>query len=171
MQPFVVKYADFSITNLVDSEETFHSSVRISFAKDKAREANLDLVCFNKPSNGKPALCKIVDFGKWKYYQKKSEKKEKQNAKKETKELRFTPVIGEHDLDHKIKQIIEFLENDDDVLITMRFKGIHRRLKDVGKQVVDDIINRCKDYGKESHRKQDNNSISVRIVKQTVKEK
>ena len=171
MNPFVVKYADFSATNLVDAEGEFHGSIRISLAKEKAREANLDLVCFNKPNRGKPALCKVIDFGKWKYHQKKAEKKERKHTKKCTKELKFTPVIDKHDLDHKIQQIIEFLEEGDDVLVTMRFKGFHKRLRNEGKLVVDEIAKQCKDYGKEAHRKQDSNSISVRLVKQIVKEK
>lgn len=168
MQPFVVNYADFRETNLVDADGSFYKLINISVAKSKAKDANLDLVCFNKPSNGKPALCKVIDFGKWKYYQSKAEKKERQQAKKETKEIRFTPVISQHDLDHKVKQIIEFLEEGDDVLVTMRFKGIHHRLKGEGRKIISEIIDRCKDYGKESHKKEDNSNISVRLVKQTV---
>jgi len=171
MNPFVVNYADFTETNLIDAEGKFLGVVRISVAKSKARESNMELVCFNKPSGKTPALCKILDYGKWKYQQEKSFKKDKQNARKETKEIRFTPVISEHDVDHKVKQVIEFLEDGDDVLITMRFKGIHHRLKDEGKRIVGEIIEKCKNYGKEDYRKQDNSNICIRMVKLTEKEK
>lgn len=171
MQPFIINYADFKETNLIDENGQFHSLIYILVAKNKAKEANLDLVCFSKPNGKTPALCKIIDYGKWKYQQEKLEKKEKLNSKKETKEIRFTPVIGEHDIEHKTKQIIEFLQDGDDVLITMRFKGIHHRLKEEGKRIISVILEKCKEYGKESHRKQDNDNICVRIIKQTEKEK
>lgn len=170
MQPFVINYADFIETNLIDSNGDFHKSIHISVAKSKAREAGLDLVCFNKPSGKSPALCKILDFGKWKYQQDKIEKKEKLNAKRETKEVKFTPVIDKNDIEHKVRQIIEFLQDGDDVLITMRFKGIHHRLKDEGRRVVSEILEKCKLYGKECHRKQDNDNISVRMAKLTPKD-
>lgn len=170
MHPFIISYADFTETNLVDADGTFLGIVHISVAKTKARDAKLDLVCFNKPTGKNPALCKILDYGKWKYQQEKAEKKNQQ-AKKETKEIRFTPVIGENDVDHKVKQILEFLEDGDDVLITMRFKGIHHRLKDEGRRIIGEILEKCKAHGKEHHRKQDNDSICVRMVKLTEKEK
>ena len=169
MQPFVVNYVDFKETNLIDADGKFYSLLNISIAKNKAREAGLDLICFNKPNGKSPALCKVLDYGKWKYNQGKLEKKEKLNSKKETKEIRFTPVISENDIEHKVKQIIEFLKEGDDVLVTMRFKGIHHRLKDEGKRIIGVIMEKCKDYGKESHRKNDNNFICVRLVKQTGK--
>lgn len=165
MQPFVVNYVDFKETNLIDEKGTFHKLLHISIAKTKARESGQDLVCFNKPSGSSPALCKIIDFGKWKYQQEKIEKKAKQAFKKETKEVRFTPVIGENDIEHKVKQISEFLKDGDDVLVTMRFKGIHHRLKDDGRRIVDQILDKCKDCGKEVHRKQDNDSICLRLAK------
>lgn len=171
MHPFVINYADFTETNLIDADGKFLGIVHISVAKSKAREANLELVCFNKPVGRTPALCKILDYGKWKYQQEKSEKKDRHNAKKETKEVRFTPVISEHDVEHKVKQIIEFLEEGDDVLISMRFKGIHHRLKDEGRRIIGEILEKCKAHGKEHHRKQDNDNICVRMVKLTEKEK
>lgn len=165
MQPFIVNYVDFKETNLIDANGQFNSLVHISIAKSKAKEAYLDLVCFNKPNGKTPALCKIIDYGKWKYQQDKIDKKEKLNSKKETKEIRFTPVISENDIEHKVRQIIEFLKEGDDVIVTMRFKGIHHRLKDEGKRIIGIILEKCKDYGKELHRKQDNNNICVRLVK------
>lgn len=165
MQPFVINYADFMETNLVDVDGTFKTKVRISLAKTLAKEAGLDLVCFNKPSGNNPALCKIIDYGKWKYQQEKIEKKERQGSKKETKEVKFTPVIDKHDVEHKVRQIKEFLADGDDVLVTMRFKGIHHRLKNEGKRIVNEIMESCKEVGKELHRKQDNDNISVRMVK------
>ena len=167
MQPFIVNYVDFKETNLIDAEGKFHGLLHISIAKNRAKDANLDLVCFNKPNGKTPALCKVIDYGKWKYQQDKVDKKAKLNSKKETKEIRFTPVICEGDIEHKVRQIIEFLQDGDDVLVTMRFKGIHHRLRDEGKRIIGVILEKCKEYGKEIHRSQDNNNICVRVVKQT----
>lgn len=163
MQPFIVNKVVFPETKLIDENGQFNQSVPVYVAINKAKEVGLDLVCFNKPDKGETALCKIIDFGKWKYHQEKILKQEKKKSKIETKEVRFTPVIGEHDIEHKVKQIIEFLDDGDYVVLTMKFKGIHHRLKDEGKRIVNEVIDKCKEKGKELSRKQDNNNITVRL--------
>ena len=73
--PFIVKYAKFRETRLVDQNDNYHPSISVSEAQKKAVEAHLDLVCFNRPGKSELAFCKIVDYGKWKYSNEKSKKK------------------------------------------------------------------------------------------------
>ena len=135
-----------------------------------AKEVGLDLVCFSEPSMGKPALCKIVDYGKWKYHQEKLLKKEKKNIH-EVKEMRFSPVISDNDIEHKVKQIIEFLKDGDEVVVRMRFKGIHHRLKNDGERIINKIVEMCKGIGKETGRKRSEDDIYVKMVKAGKEEK
>ena len=152
-------------TNLVDAEGNFHSSVHIKTAKDAARDAGLDLVCFSEPEKDKPALCKIVDFGKWKYHQEKTKKKESSTHRVETKEIQFTPVIGDHDVEHKVRQIIKFLEEGDEVMVNMRFKGIHHRLKAEGDRIINLILTQVGTHGKEVSRKRSDDNIFLKLTR------
>ena len=162
--PYVVQYSDFRETSLVDEKETFHQKINIKIAKEMAKESGLDLVCFNEPSGNKPALCKILNYGKWKYTNDKADKKQKQH-KKETKEIRFTPTIDSNDLNHKITQIKGFIDGGHDVVLSMRFKGIHRRMFAQGEELIDEIIIKCNDFSKETYKKKTHNNISARLVK------
>jgi translation initiation factor IF-3 len=164
MEPYIIDYASFYETRLIDASNTYHASINIKKAKEMAREANLDLVCFNNPSKNTLALCKIIDYGKFKYQQEKSKKKEC-NKKPDLKEIRITPVIDMHDMDYKIKNVIEFLKDGHEVLVTMRFKGIHHRMLDEGERILNLFIDKCKENGKEVSRKKTNDNITVRITK------
>ena len=165
MEPYVINYAKFMWTNLVDAEGNFHSSVHIKTAKDAARDAGLDLVCFSEPEKDKPAWCKIVDFGKWKYHQEKTKKKESSTHRVETKEIQFTPVIGDHDVEHKVRQIIKFLEEGDEVMVNMRFKGIHHRLKAEGDRIINLILTQVGTHGKEVSRKRSDDNIFLKLTR------
>jgi len=160
--PFVVNYVNFSTTRLVDAEHNYHSEIGIGEAKKKAQEAGLDLVCFSMPERGGLALCKIIDFGKWKYSEEKKKKKDK-TGKKITKEIRLSPVIGEHDVEHKVKHVKEFIEEGDDVLFTMKLKGRQRVHFDEAEKRMDEIVALCSDYCKEISRKKSSNMIIVRV--------
>ena len=91
-------------------------------ALEKAEEENLDLVLVSP--NAKPAVCKIMNYGKYKFEQAKKEKEAKKKQKtQETKELRITPNIEEHDFSFKAKNARKFLEDGNKVKITVRFRG------------------------------------------------
>lgn len=164
MEPYIINYAKFSETRLIDATNNFINRVYIRRAKDLARESGLDLVCFNEPTSTELALCKILDFGKWKYQQEKAKKKEQAN-RISTKEIQFTPVIGDHDLDHKINQIIGFLKDGDEVVVNMRFRGIHHRLVGEGERIIGIIMEKTKEFGKEAHKKKTPDNIYLRLVK------
>ena len=155
---FADKYA------LQDNNNNYYATISMKKAKDMARMAGLDLVCFNAPESTTMALCKIIDYGKWKYSQEKKKKKEQQ-TKLELKELRFTPVISDNDLNHKVKQIIGFLQNGHEVMVVMKFKGIHHRLVAEGEVVVGKIVDMSKDVGKIVTRKRTNDNITIRLAK------
>ena len=108
-------------------------------ALDLAKNAGLDLV--EIAPNAKPPVCKIVDFGKFKYQQEKKAKKEKKGVKKsELKEVRFTPFIGDHDYKTRIERTKEFLSDKNKVRVVVRFKGRQMGSKKFGYELLDKVI-------------------------------
>ena len=91
-------------------------------ALDKAIDKNLDLVLV--APNGNPPVCKIMNYGKYKFEQAKKEKESKKKQKTlELKEIRVTPNIEEHDFGFKSKNAKKFIEDGNKVKITVRFRG------------------------------------------------
>ena len=87
-----------------------------------AEEKNLDLVLV--APNAKPVVCKLMNYGKYKFEQAKKEKESRKNQKTvELKEIRVTPNIGEHDFAFKSKNARSFLESGNKVKFTVRFRG------------------------------------------------
>ena len=112
-----------------------------------ARERGIDLIEVAPQAN--PPVCKIVDYGKYKYEQ---AKKEKESAKKhkqsELKDIRIDPrqgQIGEHDLQVKIRNAIKFLEDGDKVKVTYRFIGRNIMHPEFGKRDLDRVIDMTKE--------------------------
>ena len=166
-EPFIVKYVDFHATRLIDSNNNFYQEINIGKAKQMAKDAGLDLVCFKSPSKGDSselAFCKIIDYGKWRYSEEKRKKKS-QTHKKQTKEIRFSPSISDHDIEHKLKQVEEFLTKGDDVIFSMRLKGRQRFYFDEAEEKMNGIIKMCENYGKELNRRKTKNMINVRMGK------
>lgn len=106
-------------------------------AIEKAEEKDLDLVLV--APNAKPVVCKIMNYGKYKFEQSKKEKESRKNQKAvEIKEIRVTPNIGAHDFEFKAKNARNFLESGNKVKFTLRFRG--RELNNV--KAGEDILNR-----------------------------
>jgi translation initiation factor IF-3 len=104
-------------------------------ALDRAVEAGLDLV--EVAATAVPPVCKILDFGKFKY----EEQKKKNEARKkqkiiEIKEIKLRPTIDEHDYEVKRRAMIRFLEEGDKVKVTLRFRGRELAHQDLGMQVL-----------------------------------
>jgi len=171
MDPFVIDRNKWDTIRLVDSSGQFHDPVSMIEARKMAKDNELDLVCFSLPETDKLALCKIIDFGKWKYRQEKEKKKERSHNKTEIKEVRFTPAIFDNDLLHKIKQINGFLEEGDDVIITMRFWGIHKRMVAEGDRIMAQISEMTKEFGEEVSRKKSGDQVMIRLKKRHKKNK
>ena len=109
-----------------------------------AKEANLDLFCISP--NATPPVCKILDFGKYRY---QLEKKKKENEKKQksmiqdVKTIQLSPVIDTHDIETKVRHTINFLKNGDKVRVLVRFKGRQMAHPEVGEEVMERFITMC----------------------------
>ena len=113
-------------------------------ALEKAEEKKLDLVLV--ASNAKPPVCKIMNYGKYKFEQAKREKEAKKKQKiVETKEIRITPNIEEHDFGFKAKNARKFLENGNKLKITVRFRGREINNSKMGENVLNKFIEELSD--------------------------
>jgi translation initiation factor IF-3 len=101
-----------------------------------AGEKNLDLV--NVAPTAKPPVCRIMDYGKFKYEQSKREKESRKNQKViSIKEIRMTPNIEEHDFETKLRNCIKFLQAGDKVKVSVRFRGREITHTQIGQAVLD----------------------------------
>nr|WP_330400300.1 translation initiation factor IF-3 [Tepidibacter mesophilus] len=115
-------------------------------AQIMANEANVDLVKISPNAN--PPVCKIMDYGKFKYEQSRKEKESKKKQKTVSlKEVRLRPSIEENDLNTKAKQAIKFLSKGDKVKVELRFRGRELGHKDAGLAVVNKFIDIVKEVG------------------------
>ena len=118
--------------------------VPLSRALDLAGEKKLDLVLV--APNSQIPVCKIMNYGKYKFEQSKKEKEAKKKQKvQETKELRITPNIEEHDFGFKAKNARKFLEDGNKVKITVRFRGRELNNVKMGEDVLNQFISELED--------------------------
>ena len=109
-----------------------------------AKGRGLDLLCV--APNAKPAVCKIVNYGKYRFEQQKKAKEAKKNMKvMDLKEVQLSVNIGQHDFDTKLKAARKFLEQGDKVKISIRLKGRQLAFADKGIDMVNSFINMCAD--------------------------
>jgi len=112
-----------------------------------AEEAGLDLVEISP--NATPPVCKIMDFGKYKYETQKKEAEARKNQKViEIKEVKFRPNTDTHDYDVKMRSVTKFLENGDKVKVTLRFRGREMAHQDLGRQLLERVAEDTVDLGK-----------------------
>jgi len=99
--------------------------------------------------NQRPPVCRIMDFGKYKYEEKKKEQASRRKQHQvQIKELRVRPATGEHDLEVKMKQARQFLADGDKVLVCCLFRGRQMAHKEVGEQVVQQVVKLLADVAK-----------------------
>ena len=111
-----------------------------------ANNKNLDLVKISPNAN--PPVCKIMDYGKYKYEQARKEKESKKKQKVVTvKEVRLRPGIETNDLNTEANQAMKFLKKGDKVKVELRFRGRELGHKDLGKQVMLKFIELVKEFG------------------------
>jgi len=112
-----------------------------------AEAAGLDLV--EVSPNAKPPVCKILDYGKYKYeQQKKASEARKKQKTADVKEVKIRPGIEEHDYQVKMKNARKFLSNGDKVKVTMRFRGREMAHQQIGMDVLKRMIEELNDVGK-----------------------
>ena len=121
----------------------------------------------------KPPVCKIIDYGKFRYEQQKREKLQKKNqAVSILKEIRFHPNTDVHDFDFKTKHAINFLEDGNKVKATVQFKGREMAYKELGENLLNRFIDKTEDYSKvEVPIKMEGRNMSVIIVPTSKKKK
>ena len=119
----------------------------IMSAKDAmkiAREANLDLVKI--APQAKPPVCKVIDYGKYRYELARKEKEAKKKQKTmDVKEIRLSPNIDENDLNTKAGQARKFIEKGDKVKVTLRFRGREAAHMGMSKQILDKFFQKVED--------------------------
>ncbi len=114
-------------------------------ALERAREVGLDLV--EVAPNESPPVCRIMDFGKFKYQQKKKQHKTHVHHTK-IKEIRLRPKTGEHDIEFKVNQAKGFLQHKDKVIVSVVFRGRELAHIDEGQRVMKNILEQLEPVGK-----------------------
>jgi len=134
-----------SPVRVISSEGEQLGVIPTAEAMTKAREAGLDLV--EVAPNASPPVCRIMDFGKFKYQQGKKHNKGHAHHTK-TKEIRLRPKTGDHDIGFKVKRARQFLEHRDKVQISVIFRGREIAHVDEGQRVIKSVIDDLEDIGK-----------------------
>ena len=111
-----------------------------------AEEHQLDLVKI--APQARPPVCKLMDYGKYRFEQSKKEREFRKNQKVITvKEVRLSATIEDHDVDVKFKNAVKFLKDGNKVKVTIRFRGRQITHSEIGRQVMNEFAERIKEYG------------------------
>lgn len=120
--------------------------ISIGEARERAEEAGLDLV--EVAPNADPPVCRIMDYGKYKYQlSKKAHDAKKKQSVVSVKEVKVSPKTQEHDLSFKVRHMQKFLENGDKVKVTMVFRGREITHAEIGRAVLDRIVTEIEEFG------------------------
>ena len=129
---------------LIDDEGQKRGVISLNEALDIAYEKKLDLVLV--APNAEPPVCKIMNYGKYKFEQAKKEKEARKKQKTfEVKEIRITPNIEQHDFEFKAKNARKFIEDGNKVKITVRFRGRELSYVKLGEQTLNEFIENLSD--------------------------
>src|SRR6201989_2563343 len=124
--------------HLIDKDGGNRGTVSIAEALQAAQEAGLDLVEISP--NSSPPVVKVLDFGKYKYQeQKKAAEARKKQKIVEIKEIKFRPMIDDHDYDVKMRSMRRFFEEGDKVKVTLRFRGREMAHQELGTKLLDRV--------------------------------
>lgn len=149
---------------LIDVDGNQLGIVSIKEAQASANESNLDLVKIAPKAN--PPVCRIMDYGKYKFDMAKKEKEARKKQKViNVKEVRLSPNIDKHDLDTKIRRAIKFLKNGDKVKISVRFRGREMAHTQKGNELLDSFIQELNEYGEvEKKAKMEGRSMVITVT-------
>ncbi len=135
-------------------------------AIDIAEREGLDLV--EVAPNADPPVCRIMDYGKYKYQASKKEQEARKKGKAfQLKEVKFRPHTDDHDLDYKIKNIRKFLEKKNRVKLTVMFRGREYAYQEVGIELLNSIAEELKEDGavEQEAKKEGRNATMVIVPK------
>ncbi|RDI48836.1 Translation initiation factor IF-3 [Aquicella lusitana] len=131
---------------MIDAEGQQLGVVSIHEAKKISEEAGLDLV--EVSPEAKPPVCRIMDYGKYKFQMSKRKAAAKKKQKQiQIKEIKIRPGTEEADYQVKLRNIMKFLENGDKAKVTVRFRGREMSHPELGMQLLERMINELADYG------------------------
>ena len=148
---------------LIDQEGKQVGVVPLQQAQDLAREKDLDLVEISPTAN--PPVCKIMDYGKYVFQQKKKQSEAKKKQKViVVKEVQFRPRIDEHDFDFKKNNIVRFLQHGDKVKAIIRFRGREMTHMELGRAVLDRLLVEVKEHGESENANPDVQGNRMTIV-------
>ena len=138
-EPRVNEQIRLSPVRLIDTDGAQLGVVPVDEAMTLARDKGLDLV--EVAPNARPPVCRIMDYGRYKYEQAKAEReaKRKQHVT-QMKEIKMRPNIEEHDFEFKTRHIKRFLQERDKVKVTIMFRGREMAHTENGKEVLDDVV-------------------------------
>ena len=129
---------------VIDSDGSQLGTMSSYDALQIAYDQDLDLLCV--AVNANPPVCKILDYGKYRFEsQKKAKEAKKNQAVTEIKAIRLSPVIDKHDFETKSKQVRKWLENGTRVKIDMRFRGRMMTRQEVGLKIMNEFIEELAD--------------------------
>ncbi|WP_075084839.1 translation initiation factor IF-3 [Mariniblastus fucicola] len=134
---------------VIDQDGTQLGVISTADALKKAQDQGLDLV--EVAPEAKPPVCRIMDFGKFKYDKSKRTSKNKAHQTK-LKEIRVRPKTGEHDINFKVKKAVGFLKHNDKVQVTVLFRGREMAHIEEGRKVMEGIIKQLSEFGKVENR-------------------
>ena len=130
---------------IIDDEGHKLGVTPINQALEMARERGLDLV--EVAPNANPPVCRVLDYGKFKYEQAKKEREAHKHQKQATlREVRFKPKIGTHDIDFKTKVVKKLLEGGDKVKVSVMFRGREITHPEIGRELLLRISGNLKDF-------------------------
>lgn len=123
---------------MIDQNGTNVGVTETSIAVKMAMDAGMDLVEISP--NTTPPVCKIMDYGKFKYSaQKKAAEARKKQKIVEIKEIKLRPMIDDHDYDVKMRAMLRFFEEGDKVKITLRYRGREMAHQEIGTKLLDKV--------------------------------
>ena len=123
---------------LIDQDGQNHGTLEFRDAMARAQEAGLDLV--EIAPNSVPPVCKILDYGKYKFQaQKKAAEARKKQKVVEIKEIKLRPMIDDHDYDVKMRSMKRFFDEGDKVKVTLRFRGREMAHQELGQQLLNRV--------------------------------
>lgn len=146
-EPRINRQINIPSVRLVDHNGNMVGVVSTSEALRMAENVGLDLVEVSPAAS--PPVCKILDYGKYKYeVQKKAHEARRKQKVITIKEIKLRPTIDKHDLEIKLRHIQEFIEDGDKVRISMRFRGREMDHVEIGQKVLNNIQEQLKDTAK-----------------------
>lgn len=132
---------------LIGADGENHGVVSKETAMDIAAESGLDLVEISP--NAEPPVCKVLDFGKFKYEQQKKANLARKNQKtQDVKEIKMRPGIDVHDYNVKLKKVHQFIDNGDKVKMTIRFRGREMAHQELGMDVLNRVAEEMEETAK-----------------------